>query len=247
MDTSDVGLYRPISNLSVLSKLFEHVVAGQIWNHLQRFDLLPPTQSGFRPGFSTETAILRVMSDILAAVDRGDFAALLDLSTAFHTVDHAVLLERLRRSFGFSGVALAWQSSYLSRRKECVQPGSCRSSMTTLVCGVPQGSVLGQALFIYFVGIFSTHKLVFSLPEADVYIAAIELTDVKPYKYKYCSSCTPPIYHRSSRDTVYKRTCTPMTLRFMARVWLRSSELSSIASQSASTRWLYGCDPVVYK
>ena len=94
MDTSDVGSYRPIANLSVLSKLFERVVAAQIWNHLQSFDLLPSTQSGFRPGFSTETAILRVISDILAAVDRGDFAALvlLDLSTAFNTVDHAVLL-----------------------------------------------------------------------------------------------------------------------------------------------------------
>jgi Reverse transcriptase (RNA-dependent DNA polymerase) len=98
MDTSDVGSYRPIANLPVLSKLIEPVVAGQIRNHLQRFDLLPQTQSGIRPGF-TETAILRVISDILAAVDRGDFAALvlLDSSTAFNTVDHAVLLERLRR------------------------------------------------------------------------------------------------------------------------------------------------------
>jgi hypothetical protein len=144
--------YRPIANLSVLSKLFERVVADQIWNHLQRFDLLPPTQSGFRPGYSTETATLRVISEILAAVDRGDFAALvlLDLSTAFNTVDHAVLLERLRRSFGFSGVALAWLSSYLSGRTECVQRGSCRSSTTTLVCGVPQGSVLGPVLFIMY-------------------------------------------------------------------------------------------------
>ena len=97
MDTSDVGSYRPIANLSVLSKLFERVVAAQIWKHLQRFDLLPSTQSGFRPDFSTETTFLRVISDILAAVDRGDFAALvlLDLSTAFNTVDHTVLLERL--------------------------------------------------------------------------------------------------------------------------------------------------------
>jgi hypothetical protein len=152
MDASDAGSYRPIANLSVLSKLFERVVAAQIWDHLQRFDLLPPTQSGFRPGFSTETAILRVISDILAAVDRGDFAALvlLDLSTAFNTVDHAVLLERLRRSFGFSGVALDWLSSYLSGRTECVQRGSCRSSTTTLVCGVPQGSVLGPVLFILY-------------------------------------------------------------------------------------------------
>ena len=92
--TSDVGSHRPIADLSVLSKLFERVAAAQIWNHLQRFDLLPSTPSGFRPSFSTETAVLRVISDILATVDHGDFAALvlLDLSTAFNTVDHAVLL-----------------------------------------------------------------------------------------------------------------------------------------------------------
>ena len=93
-----------------------------------------------------------MISDIITAVDRGDFAALvlLDLSTAFNTVDHAVLLERLRRSFGFSGVALAWLSSYLCGRTECVQRGSCRSSTTTLVCGVQQSSVLGPALFIMY-------------------------------------------------------------------------------------------------
>jgi Reverse transcriptase (RNA-dependent DNA polymerase) len=95
---------------------------------------------------------LRVIYDILAAVDRSDFAAvvLLDLSTAFNTVDQAVLLVQLRRSFGLSGVALAWPSSYLRGRTECVQQSSCRSSKTTLVCGVPQGSVLGPVLFIMY-------------------------------------------------------------------------------------------------
>lgn len=152
MDPADVNSYRPIANLSVLSKLFERVVAVQIWEHLSRFDLLPATQSGFRPGHSSETAILRVMSDVLSAVDRGDFSSLLllDLSTAFNTVDHTILLERLQRTFGFSGSALSWVMSYLQARTECVQRGSCRSSTTTLDCGVPQGSVLGPVLFIMY-------------------------------------------------------------------------------------------------
>ena len=66
----------------------------QLLAYLTSADLLPPLQSGFRPGHSTETAVLRVLSDILLAVDRGDFAALvlLDLSAAFDTVDHAILL-----------------------------------------------------------------------------------------------------------------------------------------------------------
>jgi hypothetical protein len=152
MDSSDVGSYRPISNLSVLSKLFERVVARQLWNYLLLNKLLPMLQSGFRPGHSTETAILHVLSDILAAVDRGEFAALvlLDLSTAFNTVDHDILLERLKRTFGITGSAHCWLASYLTGRSECVRRGSSCSDTTWLVCGVPQGSVLGPLLFVLY-------------------------------------------------------------------------------------------------
>ena len=96
--------YWPINNLSVLSKLLERLVARQLMEHLSLADLLPPLQSGFRRGHSTETAVLRVLSDIVQAVDRGDQAALvlLDLSAAFDTVDHSILLERLQQTFGIS-------------------------------------------------------------------------------------------------------------------------------------------------
>ena len=85
--------------------------------------LLPTLQSGFRPLHSTETALLCVLSDILAAVDRGDFAALvlLDLSAAFDTVDHDILLQRLQTSFGIRGTAVKWFQSYLTSRTQCVR------------------------------------------------------------------------------------------------------------------------------
>ncbi len=151
-DPTDVESYRLIAKLSVLSKLFERMIAHQIWGHPLQFNLLPAVQSGFRPGHSTESAILHVLSDLLDAVDRGDFAmlTLLDLSTAFNTVDHHILLERLRRSFGFTDSALAWITSYLSGRTECVRRGDSCSTMTTLTCGVPQGSVLGPVMFIMY-------------------------------------------------------------------------------------------------
>ena len=78
--------------------------------YLTDTDLLPPLQSGFRPGHSTESAILCVLSDILLAVDRGDFAVLvlLDLSAAFDTVDHDILLQRHESSFGIADVARDW-------------------------------------------------------------------------------------------------------------------------------------------
>jgi hypothetical protein len=152
MDTSQVGSYRPISNLSVLSKMLERVVAKQLTDYLEHFQLFPSSQSGFRRGHSTETATLHVISELLDAVDRGDYAALvlLDLTAAFDTVDHDILLERLRRSFGIKDKVLSWFASYLIGRTQCVRVGAATSSTTTLECSVPQGSVLGPILFVLY-------------------------------------------------------------------------------------------------
>ena len=150
LNSADASSYRPISNLTVLSKLLERLVAHQLHHYLATANLLPTVQSGFRPCYSTETAVLSVISDILLAVDRGDFAALilLDLSAAFDTVDHEILLQRLRTSFGINGVALQWFQSYLTGRTQHVRRGVDRSTTVQLICGVPQGSVLGPILFI---------------------------------------------------------------------------------------------------
>ena len=127
-------------------------------DYLQSADLLPANQSGFRPGHSTETAVLRVLSDILLAVDRGDVAALilLDLSAAFDTVDYEILLQRLQTTYGISDVAHRWFRSYLLGRSQYVRIGTSCSSVIDLICGVPQGSVLGPVLFIlYTAGLIS--------------------------------------------------------------------------------------------
>jgi len=132
LDATNASSYRPISNLSVLSKLLERLVAGQLMEYLSLAVILPPLQSGFRQGYSTETAVLRVLSDILQAVDSGDLAALvlLDLSAAFDTVDHYILLERLQQTFGISDTALCWFQSYLSSRTQYVRRGPNKSSVT---------------------------------------------------------------------------------------------------------------------
>ena len=107
--------------MSVLSKLLERLVVRQLLHFLASANLLPSLQSGFRPGHSTETAILHVISELLMAVDHGDFAALTlpDLSAAFDTVDHDILIERLQTSFGIDGCALKWFQSYLLGRTQC--------------------------------------------------------------------------------------------------------------------------------
>jgi len=117
LDALNVQSYRPISNLSVVSKLLERIIARQLSQYLQSFDLLPSLQSGFRPQNSTETAVLRVLS-----VDKGDVAALalLDLSAAFDTVDHDILCRRLELTFGLNGLVLSWFQSYLRGRSQCI-------------------------------------------------------------------------------------------------------------------------------
>jgi len=130
----------------------ERLVVRQLTGYLSSADLLPSLQSGFRQEHSTETAVLRVLSDILQAVDRGDTAALvlLGLSAASDTVDHAILLQRLQTTFGIDDSAYRWFQSYLSGRHQYVRRGSARSTVVYLICGVPQSSVLGPVLFVLY-------------------------------------------------------------------------------------------------
>ena len=102
--------------------------------------MMPRLQSAYRRHHSTETALLRILSDILSAMDdrRVTLLGLLDLSAAFDTVDHSILLRRLQGQFGFDGIALQWIRSFLSDRTQQVQFQNIRSATAHLICSVPQ-------------------------------------------------------------------------------------------------------------
>jgi len=144
LDAGDQN-FRPVSNLPFLSKLLERVVQARLQAFLESNRLMPKTQSAYRKYHSTETAVTRVYNDLLLAADRGQVSALclLDLTAAFDTVDHELLLLRLERQFGLRGTALMWFRSYLSGRTYRVVYTGGTSSVVYIVSSVPQGSVLG--------------------------------------------------------------------------------------------------------
>jgi len=148
----DMKNYRPVSNLSFLSKLLEKVVAKRIQSHLHQSGSSNPFQSAYKKFHSTETALLKIHNDITLAMDKGNVTALtlLDLSAAFDTIDHSILLQRLETWFGIRDSALAWLSSYLKDRNQQVRLGEFTSPKCPLIFGVPQGSVLGPLLFTLY-------------------------------------------------------------------------------------------------
>jgi len=111
-----------------------------------------PLQSAYRRNHSTETALMKVVSDILNAADvrKVTLFGLLDLSAAFNTVDHVILLRRLGVSFGLGGSVLEWFRSFIANRSRAVTFHGVTSDYTPLLHDVPQGSVLGPLLFILY-------------------------------------------------------------------------------------------------
>ena len=145
----DLKNCRPVSGPCFISKLVEHVVASQLNDSVCSNGLENVKQPAYKSGYSTETALLSIKNDVHLALARGEATAvvLLDQSAAFDIIDHGTLLGCLSSWFGVSGVVLEWFKSYLSDRLQCIKIGSILSGTKKLLCGVPQGSVLGPILF----------------------------------------------------------------------------------------------------
>ena len=144
--------YRSISLLTSISKLFEKVVFNQLYEYFKKYKLFFSSQYGFREGHSTEYASLELIDRIMKDLENKNMsiAIFLDLSKAFDTLDHNILLYKLKY-YGVVNTELKWFSSYLKNRSQYVEFNNTKSNTLNISTCVPQGSILGPLLFLIYV------------------------------------------------------------------------------------------------
>jgi retron-type reverse transcriptase len=142
--------YRPISILPIVSKNFEREVFRQLYGYLSNNSLLSKFQSGFRPKHSTLSGFIQMCDNLLKNMDSGQINCIVffDVRRAFDSINHEILIDKMRNLFGVTGNQLRWFKSYLNNRvQQCLINGQL-SSPKKIICGVPQGSILGPLLFL---------------------------------------------------------------------------------------------------
>lgn len=234
LNREELNNYRPISNLAFLSKVLERIVANQMTNYLSKHNLMGPMQSAYRKCHSTETALLRVYNDISLALDNHKevILVMLDLSAAFDTIDHEILLERLHNNFGFTGPVLSWFTSYLHQRSQYITINNTKSSfLVETFCGVPQGSVLGPLLFTLYISpiedLINAHNLNYMMYADDSQLFIIIDQSHLSSGILKLENCIKDI---KNWNTANKLVCNPgktEVLHFSSR-FLKRPEISGI-------------------
>ena len=148
----NVRNYSPVSILPVFSKVSERIMYNRVYNHLDSKGLLYEKQFSFQRNNSIEHAILQLTQDITSSFEKGEYTlgVFIDLSKAFDTIDHQILINKLHY-YGIDGTALEWFKSYLSNRQQYISSQDISKSCLDIICGIPQGSILGPFLFVIYV------------------------------------------------------------------------------------------------
>ena len=182
-DKTNPSNYRPISILSVISKIVEKAILNRLKKFCDKYNIMNEQQFGFRKGYSTSLAIASVHENLLSALDNGltTCNVFIDLKKAFDSVDHDILISKLQ-FYGIRGNALNLLMSYLSNRSQCVEINGKRSNCQALNYGVPQDSVLGPFLILLYINHFentSSIKLTQFPDDILLYLSSKNLTSLE--------------------------------------------------------------------
>jgi hypothetical protein len=155
--------FRPVSLLPVISKIVEKIVFNQLFKYFTENKLFYISQYGYRIAHSTETACLELVDRTTQLLDEKKLplSVFIDLTKAFDTIDHEILIKKLQH-YGIKDLALSWFQNYLNNRMQYVQIENFKSSVNPITTGVPQGSILGPLLFIIYVNDINTISRKFS-------------------------------------------------------------------------------------
>ena len=214
---SALSNYRPVSNLQFISKIVEKVTLDQFTQHCNTNRLLPDYQSAYRQHHSCETSLVKLVNDILWAMEKQliTVVVILDLSAAFDTVDHDLLLEVLESRFGVVGTASKWYTSYLKPRSFRVSIRNSTSQARQLDYSVPQGSIQGAYLFIAYA---STLDLI-------VQPSGLELNGFADDHSIRTTFRPSKLDHREENDTIANIEATMLTVKtWMDQVRLKLNE-----------------------
>lgn len=198
LDTNALSSYRPIAQLPLVAKILERHVSAVLRNHMENNNIADLYQSAYRANHSTETAIVKVFNDISLSLGKHKkvVLCLLDLSAAFDTLNHEILIKRLR-NIGIEGGALKWFQSYLSGRTTAVKIGEAISAQRNFTHGVPQGSVLGPMLFnIYCLplgDVISRHNIQYHMYADDTQLYVEFPSNTDPAYHSALPTCTQDI------------------------------------------------------
>ena len=160
-DVKDLENYRPISVLPCFCKILERIMYNRLYNHLIKNNILYSKQFGFQKGRSTEYAITQLINQINNDFENNEFTIgiFIDLSKAFDTVEHRILLKKLIH-YGVKGNNIRWFESYLTNRKQFLSFNDKNTNFANITCGVPQGSILRPLLFLIYVDeYFRSHNV----------------------------------------------------------------------------------------
>ena len=182
--TEDLNNFRPISLLSIFDKIIEKIMHKRLYHFLELHNVLFDNQFGFRKNNSTSYALMEITEKIKESIDNGKYGCgiYIDLRKAFDTVNHNILIKKLEH-YGVCGILLEWFKSYLNERKQFVFMNGESSDLKYILCGVPQGSVLGPLLFLLYINdlpnISAKLKFFLFVDDTNIYFESDDLLNVE--------------------------------------------------------------------